>query len=230
MYILKIQKCRYFNRGIRLYLQCKTKELNHNIHHLAARGEAKHYVADLAVLVFTTIRELIQEFNAMLIESRNTHHHDAYSYLTVFVLDTVLMRFVEQFKCQVFEATKCGVTFQAIGECLRIALGYFNKLKWHGLSLGMHVMDRLFAVVVESLDIYFEDRITDTRFAVVHDPWTVQRVQLVSLHRLGHSNSRGSTRSSLTTSSQLKGVCKCHQSISGIMDFCPLAGNRSASY
>jgi len=200
VYILKIQKCRYFNRGIRLYLRCKAKEFDHELAALknAVRGEAKHYVTDLAVLALSWIRELLQEFNNLLIESRNVQHHDAYSYLTVFVMDTVVRRFVEQFESQVFEAAKCGVSFQVIGECLRIALGYFDKLKWHGLSLGTQVMTLLFSVVVDSLDIYFKDRVTETRYAVLHELWTSRQLKLSPLHRPGDGLSTPSKNASLS--------------------------------
>eukprot|EP01084_Bolivina_argentea_P317775 550996_1 len=55
IYILRIQKCRYFNRGIKLYFNCKLKELNNNINQIQFISDSKIYIADLTTLIFDTI-------------------------------------------------------------------------------------------------------------------------------------------------------------------------------
>ena len=174
VYILKIRKERYYNRGIKLYLNCKKHELNHKILHIPLRGASKLYVTDLTVLCFNLIRETITEFNAMLIESGNFHHgKDAMSYLTLFILKTVLTRYLKEFKVHVFEATKCDISLQLIGECLRIAFGHFNKLKWHGLYLEMYLNDHLFDVVKETLNLLFKDEINELQYSLLNDTFTI---------------------------------------------------------
>ena len=183
VYILMIDNRthRYLHRGIKLYFECKAKELDHNIEHLPMRGEAKIFVADLTFLVFNAIRELIQEFNQILVESANVRHKDAYSYLTVFILKTVLMRYVDDFKKRVFEATKGGISLQLIGECLKVSFGYFNKLKWNGLYLEMYIKDHLFDIIVDSLKLYFEDLRTETSFGLLHETLAIKEVSLLAV-------------------------------------------------
>ena len=179
VYILKIQKRRYFNRGIKLFLRCKLKEMDQNMEQLHLSYDLKTYVIDLTILCFQTIRELISEFNAILVESGHWKvEKDAMSFLTVFILKDVLVGYVDKFKAHVFEASKCDISLKAMGECLRISYGYLNKLKWNGLYLEMHQNAYLFGCLCDSLRLYFEDEISETRHALINDAFQIKEISL----------------------------------------------------
>lgn len=122
VYILKIQKERYFNRGVKLYFKCKEKELNHYINQLHSNqlttfDNTKAYITELTILMFTTIHELVVEFNAILVETSLAYNHkNAMSYLIVFIFKKILLRYVAAFKIHVYEASKCDISLQSIGD------------------------------------------------------------------------------------------------------------------
>eukprot|EP01084_Bolivina_argentea_P057367 104807_1 len=182
VFILRIgiHKCRYLNRGIRLYLDCKLRELNHTISCIELSGDLRAYVTDLTILVFDAIRELMAEFNQILIESGNADKKDSASYLIVFILRHVLSLYVDHFKNHVFEATKCDISLKLIGECLRISFGHLNKLKWSGLCLEMYLNHYLFAMVEDAVNMYFEDEITETLHCLSDDTFDMKQISLLA--------------------------------------------------
>ena len=94
--------------------------------------DLKLYVTDLTILCFQTIRELITEFNTILIESGHYKmNKDAMSFLTVFILRDILVLYVEQFKIHVFDATKCDISLKKMGvsHFIRIARGSMSRPK-----------------------------------------------------------------------------------------------------
>ena len=179
VYILKIQKNRYFVRGIRLFLRCKLKELHKNMQQLHLSYDLRAHVTDFTILCFHTIRELISEFNAILVESGHyKSNKDAMSFLTVFILSDILLFYVRKFKNVVFEAAKCEISLKAMGECLRISYGYFNKLKWNGLYLEMHLNDYLFSIICDSLRLYFEEQTSESAQSLANDSFQIKEISL----------------------------------------------------
>ena len=72
----------------------------------------------------------------------------------MFVLGTICRRYMAELRTHVREATRCAISLQLVGECLKLLLGYLGKL-----CLNLCVHNQLLAAVVEALELDFADHV-----------------------------------------------------------------------